>query len=182
MEKKIILVGKSLGIRLWVFSRNKPWKRGYYTTEIMTFQQIDGLWKLMILIQCQDQVNDVLKIDVFAVYIQSDILGKDAWTMDEQGLCETGSTVKTLLTNTLYFQWADYHHKLYDVFEKSSRGNNDSQSSCWLPSFPTLDKCCSAPPPSYFSILYPLTEIGGRAFKMFVFRGYCHPHGFICFI
>lgn len=31
--------------------------------------------------------------------------------------------------------------------------SNKRKHPCWLPVFPTFDKCCSAPPPSYFSIL-----------------------------
>lgn len=65
---------------------------------------------------------------------------------------ETGATVKVLLKNTFYFQCEYRHTRLHRVLEQ--RLNNDNQSPRWIPSFPTFDKCCSAPPPSYFSILF----------------------------
>lgn len=83
---------------------------------------------------------------------QGDILGKDAWKMDEWRVYETRATVKALLKNTLYFQCEYRHTRLHSVLEQ--RLNNDNQSPRWIPSFPTFDKCCSAPPPSYFSILF----------------------------
>lgn len=93
----------------------------------------------------------VAKCCVCSVYQQSDILGKDAWKIS---LRNYRSNVKALLKNTLYFQCEYHHTRLYSVLEKRLNGNNDNQSPCWLPSFPTFDKCCSAPPPSYFSILF----------------------------
>lgn len=64
-----------------------------------------------------------------------------------------GPLFQALLENMSCFQRLDDHTRQHGALEKRLNGNNDHQSPCWLPSFPTFDKCCSAPPPSYFSIL-----------------------------
>lgn len=64
-----------------------------------------------------------------------------------------GPLLQAFLKNTSCFQCVDGHTTQHSALEKRLNGNNDRQSPCWLPSFPTFDKCCSAPPPSYFSLL-----------------------------
>lgn len=102
-------------------------------------------------------MSDVLKIDglFFAVCINKAVFlvrrrrRKKTQNMDVQWLCDPRSAVKTLLQNDVHSQ-RGYSHA------NSATKRRKRQQSWLLLGFPAsrpLDKCCSAPPPSYFSIL-----------------------------
>lgn len=115
--------------------------------------------------------NWVLKIAIFCqCESQSDISGKEALKMDGQRFCATTPTVKTLW---MFKNVTMITLKPYDDWQKSWKGNNDSQSSCWLSSFPTLSINAAVHrrhlTSLFSSLLYLLTEICGKTSRMFGF-------------